>query len=160
MYLGAHGTTLTGTAALNISVSQTGTSGVGIMLDNASITRTENVSLTGLANTSADAGTLLQGSQARVDAGTAKVSITGRSSTGPGVKISGDLPPAPGPMPSVIGGDRHSGTSCGGIVARRDRVRSRSHSLEIAFGRDRVRSGSGTASGSGNRSGAPVVGEA
>lgn len=105
VYLGAHGTTLTGTGALNISGSQTGTSGVGIMLDNASITRTENVSLTGLANTSADAGTLLQGSQARVDAGTAKVSITGRSSTGPGVKISGDLPPAPGPMPSVIGGD-------------------------------------------------------
>ena len=39
MYLGANGTTLTGTGALNISGSQTGTSGVGIMLDNASITR-------------------------------------------------------------------------------------------------------------------------
>lgn len=100
-------TSLTGSGDLAIIGTHTGV-GMGIALADASIVRAGNISLIGRranASGNGNAGVMLVGNQTHIDAGTAKVSITGHSGTGPGVKISGDLPPAPGPMPSVTGGD-------------------------------------------------------
>ncbi|HRK37555.1 MAG TPA: filamentous hemagglutinin N-terminal domain-containing protein, partial [Burkholderiaceae bacterium] len=117
---------LTGTGSLTITGTQSSTTKHGVHVNQASVSRSDAITISGTASTSSDPGVVIASSgsiSGSVSAGSAALSITGSSGSGAGVKLAS---PAPAPAASVSGGavtiQGTTNTGTAGVLLTRGQV--------------------------------------